>query len=147
MTREMILRRQNGQEAVMLYDDDDADLLERHLWFLNGGHKGRALYAVTAVKRKTIRAARLLLGFPEGKVSHIDGNGLNITRSNLRIRSHKEILDAARKVHGNWAKPNRTHGISFHRKVDRYGVEQVYAYDRITKRRLSEAEILERTAQ
>lgn len=75
-----------GMEAVI--DAADADLVGQWNW--RAQHKGGAtFYAVREVgkrsERKTIHLHRLLMGFPDGlEVDHIDCNGLNNRRSNLR---------------------------------------------------------------
>lgn len=147
MTKQMILRRRNRQEAVMLYDLADAAAIEAHKWFLNGGHKGRVLYAVASIEGRMVRAHRLLLGFPSDVVDHINGNGLDNRRENLRIVTHADNIRAAYALHGNWAKSNKQHGITFHPKVLKSGAQVTYAYDRETKRRLSAPEVAARLAK
>lgn len=69
--------------AVAHVDAGDFDLVSSHKWRLSDG--GR--YAITTVKSKNISMHRMLLGLTlleSAHIDHIDGNGLNNVRSNLR---------------------------------------------------------------
>jgi hypothetical protein len=72
---------------VALVDDKDFEELNSKKWSVHG--KGRFLYAVrnsSRPNRKIIRMHRYLMNPQVGfEVDHIDMNGLNNQRSNLRI--------------------------------------------------------------
>lgn len=78
----------------VLYDDQDHNLIASHKWYLNGisGYR-HTIYAQTHVykdgKRTVISMHRLILGNPTGSVDHIDRNGLNNQRSNIRVVDEK----------------------------------------------------------
>lgn len=98
MTREIPLSR----GRVALVDDADYDWLMQWKWAYGpNSHEGTG-YAVRTVRTPiegikggftstTIRMHRLILQATEGvEVDHIDGNGLNNTRANLRICTGKQ---------------------------------------------------------
>jgi hypothetical protein len=74
---------------IALVDDEDFEKLNHHIWYSSRGVK--TLYARWDVnnkgERKTHYMHRAIIGkIPEGcEVDHIDGNGLNNQKSNLRI--------------------------------------------------------------
>lgn len=71
-----------GKKFVCLYDSDDHELISRYTWRTSQGY----------VKSLNILLHRLILGVtnPELFVDHIDHNGLNNQRSNLRICTRSE---------------------------------------------------------
>lgn len=72
---------------VALIDDTDADIITRFSWYLNGSE--RAYYARGKVAGKPIFMHRLLVGDPpEFRVDHINHDGLDNRRSNLRLATH-----------------------------------------------------------
>lgn len=89
----MIIQLTKGQSTVV--DDEDYEELSRFKWC---SHFGRhTWYAVrgeaTGVpkKRRLVFMHRMLLGTPGGSYTdHIDGDGLNNRRANLRIVSTTE---------------------------------------------------------
>lgn len=73
-------------------DDNDYELIKNFKWNILEVTPNNK-YATTYIERKLVLMHRLLMGFPKGKeIDHIDGNGLNNSRSNLRICSHKDNL-------------------------------------------------------
>lgn len=96
-------------------DIADLPVLEQFNWCAMVG--ARATYAGRCAispdgKRTTIRMHRFLTGAPFGlEVDHIDGDGLNNTRANLRIVSHAQNQHNRRKL-----APSRSafKGVSFY---------------------------------
>lgn len=85
------------QDKVALIDDADFELVSGHTWHTVKGHN--TFYAKTNVKRAdgswtTILMHRLLLGLTDPKIhtDHIDGDGLNNQRANLRACTHAQNL-------------------------------------------------------
>lgn len=81
------------QGKVTIVDDDDYEELSKFKWFAkNGFRKIEQFYAVRRVhadnkyRQETVVMHRFILGAAPGVlVDHIDGNGLNNTRANLRL--------------------------------------------------------------
>ena len=82
---------------IAVVDEDDYEWLIKHKWCSSSGHK--TVYAVrgeaTGVKykRKIVMMHRQILGtapFAGAQVDHINGNGLDNRRTNLRWVTHKQ---------------------------------------------------------
>lgn len=88
-----IVSKKYGTHTVY-YDDEDHELVGRYKWCLRKFRTRN--YAIANVvdysgKRKQISMHRLLMSFPnEMEVDHVDLNGLNNTRRNLRLATHAE---------------------------------------------------------
>ena len=81
--REITLVNNRGTTLV---DDDDYDNLIKIPWYLNQGK-----YAYFVSGNKAVFMHRCIMNAPEGSViDHIDGNGLNNQKSNLRICTQVE---------------------------------------------------------
>lgn len=86
----------NGYVAVI--DLDDVETVSRYGWVLDDSKPNWYVHTCTGKERKTLRLHRLIMTPPPGKVvDHIDGNGLNNRRSNLRICSPKHNSANSRK--------------------------------------------------
>jgi len=89
------------QGLVALIDDAEFEKLNQFKWY--AGRGGKTFYAKRNVlkqngKKTTIRMHRIILGIPNDKqVDHIDGNGLNNQRVNLRSCTNAENM---RNRHG-----------------------------------------------
>lgn len=76
--------------AVTLVDEADVDVVARYQWQLNTHRNSR--YAIASIRidgrRRTVGLHRLIMNAVAGQsVDHIDGDGLNNTRANLRLVS------------------------------------------------------------
>jgi len=77
-----------SQGKFTLVDDSEYEELSKHKWYANRG--GKTFYAARTTpllngKRKTLFMHRVILNTPRDKQGdHIDGNGLNNQRANLR---------------------------------------------------------------
>jgi hypothetical protein len=91
MTKEILLTRQK----VALVDDEDFERLNLCMW---QAHKCfKTFYAIrsTTLNRKRIdmKMHRCIVNIPEGyECDHIDGDGLNNQKSNLRIVTHRQNM-------------------------------------------------------
>lgn len=83
---ELVVTRRNGDQHVILYDERDHDLISQHRW--NVVEQTHTLYARVSTRAAT-RMHRLLL--PDAPiVDHINGNGLDNRRENLRAATSRE---------------------------------------------------------
>jgi hypothetical protein len=80
-----LIRRRNGDEHLVLFDDADAETLLAHTWNLQSNHVGK-LYVRTNIRKPDGGFRRppmhvMLLG---PGTTHLNGNGLDNRRDNLR---------------------------------------------------------------
>lgn len=110
------------QGKVTLVDDQDFDFLNQWKWF---AHRDRnTFYAERAVcpngrkYQKTLLMHRVILGVPANlQTDHVDGNGLNNSRANLRICTNQE------NQRNRIAQPNTTSrfkGVAFHKSTGKW---------------------------
>ncbi len=85
---------QLSQGKITFVDDQDFDILNKRKWSVY--KDSHTFYAVGKIWengiRKTIKMHHVIIGHPpQGFVSdHIDGDGLNNQRYNLRFVTHRE---------------------------------------------------------
>lgn len=81
----MICKTTNGTEFTV--DDEDYNFINQHKWTVSGG------YIQTCINNKRIWLHRLLANTPSGMdTDHIDMNGLNNQKSNLRICTRSQNM-------------------------------------------------------
>jgi hypothetical protein len=97
-------------------DDEDYEWLMQWKWHAQcpGPHRGSVIYAgrrgdKSCGKVRLIRMHMLLTGY--ARTDHIDGDGLNNQRNNLREVSHAQNLANTLKSHGG---TSRYKGVSWH---------------------------------
>lgn len=80
----------NGGEALI--DDEDFERFKHHPWYCYRRRDQHTSYARAAAPgKKTLLLHRLILGARPGQiVDHINGNGLDCRRSNLRFCTARE---------------------------------------------------------
>lgn len=86
-----IIQLTQGYDAIV--DEQDYLVLRKIRWCVTINRKTGNRYAVGTINGKQVRMHRYLMQPPANMlIDHIDGNGLNNCRSNLRIASASENL-------------------------------------------------------
>lgn len=98
-----------SRDFVAVVDLDDYVRVTAYIWY--AGERRGLTYAFTDSLGKSTAMHRFLLDVGKGiEVDHIDGNGLNNTRSNLRIATHRQNLQNRRPTAGRYTYK----GVSYH---------------------------------
>jgi AP2 domain/HNH endonuclease len=106
-------------------DDADFELVSPYRWDAQRSLSTRTTYARSRLggSRSAVPLHRLLLSPPEGSVvDHIDGNGLNNVRSNLRVCSRSENSFNAQRRKDN---TSGFKGVYWHRRIGKWQAEVV----------------------
>ena len=75
-----------------IVDDADLSWLSQWKWYAHRGGKSK-FYAARREKGRTVLLHRELISVPAGlEIDHIDGDGLNNRRENLRVVTHSQNL-------------------------------------------------------
>lgn len=91
----MIVEIKLTKGKVAIVDECDRDLVQHHSWYAKCDNG--IWYASTRVAAGMISMHRLLTDSPELEVDHIDGDGLNNRRNNLRVCTHADNIRNQRK--------------------------------------------------
>jgi len=79
------------QGKVTVVDDDDFEILAQYRWFLSLGYAVRNKPMVNGGKRGLLKMHRIILNAPAGmEVDHINGDGLDNRRCNLRLATRAQ---------------------------------------------------------
>lgn len=112
MTREIPL----SKGKVALVDDNDFAWLSQWKWSFHSGGYAYRLISENG-RRKAVHMHRLIINAPDGMdVDHVDGDGLNNRRSNLRIATRSENLRNRRTR----APSSGYKGVALHRQSGLY---------------------------
>jgi hypothetical protein len=117
------------QGKYALVDEADYADLIRHSWSANrnrSGYNGHhdTFYAVRSKPGQTIRMHRQIMDAgPDQVVDHINHNGLDNRRSNLRLCS---IAENARNTQGWRSRSSRYKGVSYRRRSDKWRAAITY---------------------
>lgn len=108
------LRAGSGVKDIKL-DKADIELLEKYAWRI-GAVDGKKEYAFTNIDGKTIYMHRLLMNAPKGmEVDHINADGLNNRRENLRLATRQENCRNTPKQINNAS--SRFKGVSWNKRA------------------------------
>jgi hypothetical protein len=131
------LRGKVAAGRVALVDDDDHELVSQHTWIALRTRRPGVFYAYSNTQ---VLMHRLILGCPEFDADHIDGNGLNNQRHNLRLATRSQNLANMRpraggssrfkgvhwdRVNGRWRAMIQVNGHM--RAIGRYSTEEAAA--------------------
>jgi len=142
-----------SQNKICVIDDCDLELISRYKWHYYariGGTCGYAfanIYSKETQKQQRIAMHRLIMQCPAGLfVDHIDGNGLNNTRANLRICSRAQNNANRRSARssmsmylgvclfkGRWRAQIRQNGKKTHIGLYDTEIEAALAYNRMAQ--------------
>lgn len=107
------------QEKFAMVDDEDYDYISRWEWFLiSNGYAGRDGEQKDNVRQKQILMHRVIAAAPDGmEVDHINGNGTDNRKENLRVCTHQENI-----WNGRMRKDNTTgyKGVSWAKDLGKY---------------------------
>lgn len=122
--------RRGGVNAYALVDDEDYAVVSRFRWHIISGRGKR--YAVHNLSHKLggghARMHRVVLWCPKGyEIDHINGNGLDNRRKNLRICTHQENTWNSRK------NPNSSgfHGVCWKKREQLWVAQITKSYKKI----------------
>jgi HNH endonuclease len=96
------IKLSQGKETIV--DDDIFNKYSQLSWHIKP--HGKTFYAKHSSAHGPVYLHRLIMCPKNSEVDHIDGNGLNNLRSNLRVGSHRQNM---RNIHVS--KTSRYHGV------------------------------------
>lgn len=105
MSKLIRLSGHNPDNLCAVVDDEDFERASAHRWFAHRAKRSLTVYAKAARERSTIYLHRFILGAGDGQiVDHVDGDGLNCRRLNLRFVSQSEnvLAGIARRAFDAW---------------------------------------------
>lgn len=92
-----------------IVDECDLELVSKHKWHIQPKSCG-VMYAISARKRKTLRMHRLIMGAKPGEqIDHINHNGLDNRRCNLRVAGRNGNSRNMRKATGQTSRFKGVH--------------------------------------
>lgn len=111
-----------GVEHVILVDDEDFGKVSQYTWSIS--HRSNTKYVRTFPKGKHLKMERLVVFTPKGMfIDHINHNGLDNRKENLRLCTHQQNMHNIRSRRGSTSKYK---GVSWHGR-DKYWVVQIVA--------------------
>jgi hypothetical protein len=131
----------NGYEYMI--DEEDAEKISKYHWFgyqsykklANGEVKRERKYIAARLykDRKTplkhIALHRVIMDAPEGlQIDHVDGNGLNNKKSNLRICNQSQNLANGKRYRNN---KSGYRGVTWHKKTKKWQAEITINHKRV----------------
>lgn len=106
------------QEKFAIVDDEDFEYLNQYKWHYGLGYALKCIPNTKNKKGRKIQMHRLLMNISnEISIDHINGNGLDNRRYNLRICTHKENLSNQKPQIG---KSSKYKGVYWHKGIKRW---------------------------
>lgn len=111
------IRLVNYNQPVLV-DDEDSEFLSRFRWYLSSGVDHNSYYAITEIEGKTVSMHTLVMGSPPKPfgVDHVDLDGLNNQKKNLRICTTQQNSWNRRKGTGTSSKYKGVYWSKSHKK-------------------------------
>jgi hypothetical protein len=110
---------QVGRNKQALVDDCDAELVCKHRWWFVRGYAYTQVYRSGNGKPSTITMHRLILNpSPDNEVDHINGDGLDNRRCNLREVTHAQNMQNRKRAQRRSA--TQVRGVFWERKLQKY---------------------------
>jgi hypothetical protein len=112
-------------DAVAIVDDEDYEWLIQFNWHIKKADPKRNTgYALGIVNGKNSRMHRVIMGAtdPKVQVDHINGNGLDNRRCNLRLASNSQNHMNTKKIKGCTSKYK---GVVWHKKRQKWQTQIV----------------------
>lgn len=110
------------QDKYTIIDFDDYGLISNYKWYAH--KKGNSFYVNSKIKSKTIFLHRVILDPPENMhVDHINGDGLDNRRCNIRIVVHHQNMMNRNKRKDNISKYK---GVYKRKDCNRYAARIVF---------------------
>ena len=100
-------------------DPEDAHLLDAHVWRIVSFKGSKTHYVMTGSGQETptVLLHRMIAAAPEGmEVDHINGDGLDNRRENLRVCTHHENMRARHRAWGS----SDYKGVSWHKQIQKW---------------------------
>jgi hypothetical protein len=128
-TRHLALWRKDGTvRAWALVDPDDYEVLKRYKWWVHGDVRNQ--YAATWVydpdKRLLLLHRAIMQPDPHLEVDHVNGDGLDNRRTNLRIVTHAQNSQNQRVERGN---TSGVRGVRWNSRTGKWIVRLELAFD------------------
>ena len=117
------------QNKWAMVDREDYEEVNKHRWHISGG--ANTNYTATRINRKKIRMHRLVMNPKKGEcIDHVNGNGLDNRKENLRICSHMENNRAIPKTKNKTS--SKYKGVTADKRYGRWIVQITHNYKKIT---------------
>lgn len=155
---ENIIKIPLTKNYYLIIDEKDFNLVSKHKWRADDRHKKCTVYAITDLhinkKRTTISVHRLIMKPLKTKqVDHVNGNGLDNRRCNLRVCTHSQNqmnkrpkLNSEHKFKGifwiqkisKWKSSIYVNGKGLHLGLFSSEIKAAKAYDKSAKKHFKE---------
>lgn len=116
------------QGKIAIVDDEDFEKLSQYKWFAHNDKNFRLWYVMRKAGSKHLYMHRVVLNVPKDlEIDHINGDGLDNRKSNLRICTRQENTRNKRKGKGT----SKYKGVYWNKKVRKWHTQIVVNHRRI----------------